>query len=63
MSALTATLLSCRASYPVSIEITNKEADMDNIAISTLLFQAFATVTLVVGVSVSALFPARRAKG
>ena len=36
---------------------------MNAIAISTVLFQAVATVVLVVGVAVAAIIPARRTHG
>ena len=61
MSAGYATLLRCGASYHLSMGIIHKEADMNVLALSTLLFQAIASVALVLGVAAEAFFPARRA--
>ena len=41
----------------------DKEPAMQTLAISTVLFQAIATVVLVVGVALSAVFARRRTQG
>ncbi len=42
---------------------TTKDADMETLVLSTLLFQAVATVALVTGAAASTFFPARREPG
>jgi hypothetical protein len=47
----------------VSSKTTTKEADMNTLVLSTLVFQALATVVLVVGVAAEAFFPSARTHG
>jgi hypothetical protein len=58
-----ATLRERGTSYSLSRDKTNKETAMQALALSTVLFQAIATVALVVGVAFGALFPGRRSQG
>jgi hypothetical protein len=48
------------ASYLLSTDKTNKETAMHALALSTVLFQAFATVALLLGAAAEIFFPARR---
>jgi hypothetical protein len=63
MSETCATLSQSGASYQLSSRKTTKETDMDTLVLSTLLFQAVASVTLVLGAAAGAVLPARRTPG